>query len=113
VGEAAGRGGAGGGAAAAGGDGGRSAAGGDDGRGAAGGDDGTGAAGGDDGSGAAGEADGPGEGDGVAPSVCAAPRANRASVTAATPARLSHESESKTRVTPADSFSGRTVKLSR
>ena len=74
---------------------------------------GAAAAGGDDGRGAAGGADGPGEGDGVAPSLCAAPRANRASVTAATPARLSHESESKTRVTPADSFSGRTVKLSR
>jgi hypothetical protein len=92
--------------------GGTAAAGGDDGRGAAGGKDGSGA-GGDDGRGAAGGADGPGEGNGVAPSVCAALRANRASVTAATPARLSHESESKTRVTPADSFSGRTVKLSR
>jgi hypothetical protein len=47
------------------------------------------------------------------PSIRLSPRASSARVAAAAPAKLSQESESKTRVTPTASFSGRTVKLNR
>jgi hypothetical protein len=60
------------------------------------------------------DADGAGEDGGttpLAPSDHLSPRASRASVTAAAPATLSQESESKTLVTPVRSSSRRTVKL--
>jgi len=57
------------------------------------------------------DAEGPGAGL-AAPTERASPRASRARVTAAAPARLSQEPDSKTRVTPA-SLDCRTVRVKR